>query len=168
MTGKKDNTTRVEHVVPIAGDYIHQGRGWDPKWQLLKNGGSHADAEREGLLIEFNGGRYPFDDTKKGVQQKAVVEFICDRERTGLEGDEEDKRPKEDGDEKDRRRRDEDGGEEKKDRSLKYVSYKNEGEPAVGVLRLDWRTKYACEDAVNNPDLHPKGGWGFFTWFLIM
>ncbi|KAF2104158.1 hypothetical protein NA57DRAFT_70372 [Rhizodiscina lignyota] len=170
VTGKNDNTSRIEHVVPIAGDFIHSTAGWDPKWQLLKNSGSHADADREGLLIEFNGGKFPFND-KKGVPQKAMIEMVCDKDRSGLEGDEEDDRPKEDGDEKEKR--DDEGEEkgeegEKKNKSLTFVSYKQEGDPAVGVLRLEWKTKYACEDAVNNPDLNPKDGWGFFTWFLII
>lgn len=126
------------------------------------------------MRIIFNGGKFPPND-KEGKAQKAIVEMVCDHNRTGLEGDEEDKRPTEDK----RRKRDEsaseeNGGDEKdtpSDPSLTLVSYKTEDN--VGVLRLNWRTKYACErdtdnDNDNDGDLPKKGGWGFFTWFLIM
>jgi autophagy-related protein 27 len=112
----------------------------------------------------LDGGRSPFGDKKNGVAQKAIIEMICDKERTGLEGDEEDDRPKVD--DKKSKRDDEDG--EKKTKSLEFVSYESKGSPEMGTLRLMWRTKYACEDAVDHPDKNPQSGWGGFTWFLIM
>lgn len=164
MTTKADNSTHTEHVVPIAGDYIHDSAGWDPKWRLLRNSDSHEDAAREGLLIEFNGGRYPFKDKKNGVKQKAIIEMLCDHDKSGLEGDEKDDRPKDDG----RLEKRQDDGDEEVDekKSLTFVSYGTED--GMGVLRLNWQTKYACEDQADNPDPVERGGWGFFTWFLIM
>lgn len=165
----------IKQVVPIAGDYPHSGRPLDPQWTRLPSSGSHADTDKEGLRVELNGGKFPFDK-KSGAQQKALVEFICDRERTGLEGDEEDAeeatvkrnaaRRADQGGEEDG---DNDGEEEDK-RSLKFISYKPEGEKNIGVLRLEWRTKYACEGQKRSDDepAKAKGHWGFFTWFIIV
>jgi len=173
----------IKQVVTIAGDYEHSGRPLDPQWTRLRNSDSHSDSKKEGLRVELNGGKFPFDK-KNGVQQKALVEFICDKDRTGLEGDEEDDREKEDekaeedalgkrtvkraedGDEKEG---DDDEKEDDK-KSLKFISYKHEGENDIGVLRMEWRTKYACEGqkrSEDKPDTS-KGHWGFFTWFIIM
>jgi len=55
-----------------------------------------------------------------------------------------------------------------KENSLTFVSYGPvEGRENMEVLRLDWRTKYACEDFEDDAD-GKKGGWGFFTWFILM
>ena len=56
-----------------------------------------------------------------------------------------------------------------KGKSIKFVSFKNEGEDQTKVLRLNWKTKYACEGAKAAPPPPKKtSSWGFFTWFLIM
>lgn len=173
----------IRQVVPIAGDYVHSGRPLDPQWTRLRNSDSHADSKKEGLRVELNGGKFPFDK-KDGVQQKALVEFICDKERTGLEGDEKDGREKEDGEAVEdavkrratKRAKDEDekegDGDEKEDdkKSLRFISYKPEGENNISVLRMEWRTKYACEGQKRGEDEpeKSKGHWGFFTWFIIM
>ena len=66
----------------------------------------------------------------------------------------------------------EDGDEEDSKASLKFVSYKLEGseEEELEVLRLLWRTKYACKsvDAEPSKGSNKKAGWGWFTWLLIM
>ncbi len=174
-----DDTQFVRQVRPIAGDYtLDGGRPLNPRWTRLKNSDSHADANKEGLRLELNGGQYPFEG--KGQPQKAFVEFICDKDRDGLEGDEGDKREKEEGDESEvstrelNHRRDEsdddgdhDRGEDNKKKSLRFISYKSDGED-VGVLRLEWLTKYACEATETAPDASKSGRWGFFTWFIIM
>lgn len=61
-------------------------------------------------------------------------------------------------------------GEEEDDASLKFLSYKSEGEGknAIDVLRLNWRTKYACEDEIEKTPTSSSNHWGFFTWFIIM
>jgi hypothetical protein len=150
-------------VIPIAGDYTTQtGRTVDAKWELLRDSKSNSDADLEGLRGEFHGGVYPFNK-KGGTDQQAVVEFICDKKRTGLESDEKDDSDKEEGDD-DKVKRDEVEGP-----SLRFVKYgleELEKGKKIGVLRLEWRTKEACEDALDqNPG---SGSWGFFTWFIIM
>ncbi|KAF4550649.1 putative autophagy-related protein 27 [Elsinoe fawcettii] len=151
-----EDTTRIR-VAAIAGDFAaSHGRALDPKVTRLKGSASNSDNEKEGLRVELNGGKYP--DTKAGRVQKAVVELVCDRERTGNEevpGKE--KREEKDG---------EDEGEKDKGKSLRFQSYQLEGE--VEVLRLTWRTRYACEDSAEEEKGKAGGGWGFFTWFIVI
>jgi len=171
----------ITQVVPIAGNYeASHGRGLDPKFERLKGSSSHSDAERDGVRVELGGGRYP--DSRNGRDQKAIIEFECDPERTGLEGLEDleeraakvnaDGEKEDDGDDKEK---------EKNKSSLQFVSYKAEGNEGdeTNVLRLSWKTKYACEAAAGDDkddkgkegdkgDGSKKAGWGWFTWLLIM
>ncbi|WPH03563.1 Hypothetical protein R9X50_00644400 [Acrodontium crateriforme] len=174
--GKNDGT--VHKVIPIAGEFAtSHGRSLDPKVTRLKDGSSNEDAEREGLRVELNGGRYP--DSRSGRTQRAIIEFLCDRNLDGTEGfteaetDSSNITPREykamakrqDGDNDDIELPDLD-----KDKSLQFVSYKAEGkEGEIDVLRLTWKTKYACEgEASKTPNSPAKGNWGFFTWFIII
>jgi hypothetical protein len=123
------------------------------------------------VLVELHGGKFP--DEKSGRPQKAIIEFLCDKERSGNEGFEDSKAISDAGDaEILEKRKDKDGKDSElpnldKGHSLKYVSYQSEGD--TDVLRLKWKTKYACEDAVDDPENDSKGGgWGFFTWFIII
>jgi hypothetical protein len=129
------------------------------KWERLKNSSPNSDSEREGLRVEMNGG-FKTENGKK-QKQKAIVEFECDRTRTGLENlpDPEDQYPEE----KKQREEGEDGD---KSPSLEFVKYKEEED--VGVLRLRWRTKYACESSKEEQDKENGQSWGFFTWFIIV
>lgn len=159
--------------------------------------------------MEMGGGKYPFDKAK-GKPQKAFVEFLCDPDRTGLEGEEFENEKSEGGrqarkglvserrgagdtdqdekkDDDDEEKDDDDEGDDDGDgndddddddderpddgKSLRFISYKDEGDDDVGVLRLEWRTKYACEgEEAHQPegDKKKKASWGFFTWFIIM
>ena len=128
----------------------------DPEFTRLAT----IDPETEGVRIKLAGGEYRGDDDEgKKKDAAAVIDFTCDPDRSGLEGlvTEEDSA---DADEKKRRRR-----EESKNRSLQFKSF--ELEDNTYVLRLDWRTRYACDDyqrgKQNNSD-----SWGFFTWMIIM
>ncbi|KAF2010829.1 hypothetical protein BU24DRAFT_444079 [Aaosphaeria arxii CBS 175.79] len=171
------------HPIDIAGTYTFggNGRSIDAKTELLRNSPSNADAGREGVRVELHGGRFPFE-SKKGLDQRAIIEFVCDKDRTGLEGLEGGK----DGEKKEDDKKEEDGGEKKEekkfrkredtcedsDNSLRFCSYKldklKDGKE-VKTLRLDWRTKYACEDAPpESGGSGGSGGWGFFTWFIII
>jgi hypothetical protein len=162
------------------------GRDIDAKFELLRNSKSNSDASREGVRAILNGGRHPFNDKKEGIDQRAIIEFVCDKERTGLEGDEKDggehedegaDDDKKDDDKKDddkkeeKLRRREEGGKgkcEESDHSLRFCGYEEETEDKdkkVETLRLEWRTKYACEDA---PADERSSHWGFFGWFFIM
>lgn len=172
--------------IAIAGTYkMDNGRDIDAKFELLRNSKSNSDAGREGVRAELHGGRFPFKDKKNGVDQRAIIEFVCDKERTGLEGDEKDdteheddpkdgdKEKEKEGDDKKEeklRRREENskGKCEDSDNSLRFCGYQSEKtakDDTVQTLRLEWRTKYACEDA---PADQPSSHWGFFGWFFIM
>ncbi|KAF2815750.1 uncharacterized protein BDZ99DRAFT_457715 [Mytilinidion resinicola] len=163
------NATEFVRAIPIAGDYkLQNGRDINAQWTLLRDSKSNHDTNMEGLRGELHGGKYPFAG-KKGIDQQAIVEFICDNDRTGLEGDETDDSDKEEDDEDKVRRNDDEDGDSKKGRSLQFWKYEEEEQDKgkkVGVLRLQWRTKYACEDAKAEPG--SSSGWGFFTWFIII
>jgi hypothetical protein len=138
------------------------GGNMDAKWELLKNSKSNEDSTKEGLRLEMNGG-FKNIDSGKTRPQKAIVEFICDRARTGLEHLPTPEDPYEEGKDK---RAEEDGGDggegDDGTPSLEFVRYDTDGKDA-DVLRLRWRTKYACEDTSPVAE-----HWGLFTWFLIM
>jgi hypothetical protein len=162
----------IDRVWPIAGDLREQG-GYDmnAKWELLSKSKAHADAGKEGLRLELNGGWIIDDDITR--KQKAIVEFLCDKDRKGDENlyDPEDKYS----DGKDKREEKEDDG--KKDgnveddgpgsASLEFVSYYPSDSDA-DVLRLKWRTKFACEKSKEELDAEKNQHWGFFTWFILM
>jgi hypothetical protein len=185
-------------AIDIAGTYTTKSGPkmiLDPRFELLRDSSSNSDASREGLRMELHGGRHPFDSAREGIEQRAIIEFVCDREREGDEGAEKDnsehaEEPKKDGEDKGEdndKKEGEDKGEdddkkeerlsrrdgekgkcEDSDASLRFCGYKREKtdkDKEVKTLRLEWRTKYACEDAPA-----PDGGshWGFFTWFIIM
>ena len=168
----------VEHpllkdVIGVAGEYsMSHGGALEPQITRLRT----SDKNLEGLEIELHGGRY--NDHK----QKAVVSFICNQDFEGNEGNiaEEEalqslSRREEDDDDND----DEDDGDKKpSDRfkqdpksALQFLSYQSEdvGKERMDVLRLEWRTKHACEKyEEGDGNLPAKGGWGFFTWFILM
>lgn len=151
----------------------------DEHFDLLRDLKTNDDAPKEGVRATLNGGRYPFDSKKDGVKQRAIIDFVCDRDREGDEGAEkdtnekdEDKKEGEDSDKKEEkklgRREGGKGKCEESDASLRFCGYEDEKtdkDDKVKTLRLEWRTKYACEDA---PAPDGGKGWGFFTWFIIM
>lgn len=123
-----------------------------------------------GLRLELHGGTY------LKQSQMAIIDLQCDPERTGNEKspvkkgkDDADERPRNAGsDENDDPK---EGDDDEDNNSLHFVSYKKEGDQQI--LRLDWRTKYACESYEEDDDEGSgKDGtskhWGFFTWFIIM
>ncbi|KAF2469793.1 uncharacterized protein BDR25DRAFT_263165 [Lindgomyces ingoldianus] len=170
-----DKNNRTINPIDIAGTYrMDNGRTIDAKFSLLRNSKSHSDAGREGVRAELHGGRFPFKDNKNGLDQMAIIEFVCDKDRTGLENDEKDDGEKEDdgkdGEKEDSKklRRREDSKCEDSDKSLRFCSYEVEEQEKgkkVSVLRLEWRTKYACEDALDDAE---GSHWGFFAWFIII
>jgi len=125
----------------------------DPQYTRLKTSSSHADSQLEGIRMELKGGKY----VKK--KQKAVIEFLCSRDDESAA----EKRDDEEGDEegKDKSQEEVDDGQGGR---LKFLSYEDVEDE--DILRLQWKTKYACEDA---KDVGGKsGGWGFFSWFFFM
>ncbi|KAL1978109.1 hypothetical protein VTN31DRAFT_968 [Thermomyces dupontii] len=161
----------VEQVrkLPIAGLQPGGGGSKDPEITRLKG----QDPDTEGVRVKLSGGEIhePDSNKKRGKPASAVFEFQCDPDRTGLEGLPE----AENSDESRRRRRNEDnedeGGDHKPNdddrRSLRFKSFGPVDDKSY-VLRMDWRTRYACENYVRE---HPKksgGHWGFFTWLIII
>jgi hypothetical protein len=164
-----DSGEVLSRVIPIAGEYsASHGRALDPKYTRLKDSASNSDG-KEGVVIELHGGKYP--ESKKGTMQKAIIEFLCDRDVTGNEGFKGEAAlldPLQYG-AMERRDDDEDTPDlpdPDKGKSLKFLSYKREGE--IDVLRLRWKTKFACEGAADKAPGDGSGGWGFFTWFIII
>ncbi|PNS18246.1 Autophagy-related protein 27 [Sphaceloma murrayae] len=162
---EEEDVEVVTKVIPIAGEFAaSHGRGLEPKVTRLRNSASNGDSGKEGVRVEFNGGKYP--NTRGGRVQRAVVELVCDKERTGLEQmawREGMVLRREDGEgEGDKKEEEEEGK-----GSLRFVSYKEEGED-MDVLRLDWRTKYACEDVPKEEGANGTSGWGFFTWLFVV
>jgi hypothetical protein len=170
-----DTKITVEGVIPIAGNYeTSTGKGLEPKFERLKS----KDTQTEGLLMEIHGGQYA------NKNQKAVIKFECDLDRTGNEGFEaaEGSMVSEGVagllDQKGANATNfgafvkDDPEDDKQDdgKSLIFVSYGAIDEK-TDVLRLNWRTKYACEDFEDDDDddsSRKSSHWGFFTWFIIM
>lgn len=168
----------VRKVIPIAGDLVdHGGHEFEFEAALLK--ASKENPDREGLRLTLKGGAYPLDGPNKR-NQKAVIDFLCDPELEGTEGEWATEGQREDG--KEQRSlatdaslfgRDQivglDEGEEqlmKEGAALKFISYGREkGEDTDDALRLEWRTKYACESSNGE---EKSGSWGFFTWLVIV
>ncbi|PSN74224.1 hypothetical protein BS50DRAFT_478313 [Corynespora cassiicola Philippines] len=183
----RNNTTLTP--IDIAGTYkTSNGRSIDAKYELLHNSNSNSDVGREGVRVELHGGRFPYDDTKAGIDQRAIIEFVCDKDRTGLEGDaggddgkakdpnsDDSKDGEDDGNDNDdekrklRSRDDASSGKcDESDASLRFCGYGLEDlakNKKARTLRLEWRTKYACRDA---PADNGGSSWGFFTWFIII
>ncbi|KAM5447876.1 type II membrane protein [Microsporum audouinii] len=159
---------RTMDVIDIAGNFVlNSGKTLDPVFTRLKK----DDPEREGLKMELHGGKHTFNGKVKN--QKAVFTFLCDAERTGLEGlvdakpdggDKKDEEKKGD----DKKEGDDKGKSEKREegisKSLLFKGYNEE----EGVLNLEWRTKYACEDGEGGSDNKSSGHWGFFTWMIVL
>ncbi len=151
-------------MIPVAGNFDSStGKSLDPRVTRLKA----QDSSSDGLQIELNGGNY------HKMKQRAVIQLQCDKDRTGNEEKVEEEKGNDDDAERKLRRRDDDGDKEEDDDpsagpSLSFVSYGQvEGKEKMEVLRLNWRTKYACEDYADSDEAR-KSGWGFFTWFILM
>jgi hypothetical protein len=164
---EEEDTDIVSGTIPIAGNYAtDSGLGLDPKVTRLKS----SDVDAEGLRVELHGGKFPF--TRGGTKQQAVIEFRCDPDRSGLEeesiswaDDFDDSRRKRD--DEDEYYDDDDGETDDDESSLIFKSYGLVDD--IGVLRLDWLTKYACEDYQDEDgDANSSSHWGFFTWLIIM
>jgi len=136
-------------VINIAGQYSTSiGGDMNPKVTRLKTSSSHADSQQEGVRIEIGGGNY----LKR--KQKAVIEFICTKGETEKRDDDEQERESQE--EVD----DGQGG------TIKFLNY-GSADQEEDILRLSWRTKYACEDAEDSGE-GSSGGWGFFSWFFFL
>ncbi len=167
-----DDKPHVDEVLPIAGSYATStGQNLDPKTQRLED---LPGFDMTGLRLELHGGVY------MKQKQMAVIDLQCDPERTGNEKSSV-KKGKHDDDKKVRDAQPDEGDdtgddddEDEDNNSLRFVSYEKEGDKQV--LRLDWRTKYACSTYEDDDDDSDPGSgkngtskhWGFFTWFLVL
>ena len=162
----------VRKVVPIAGALQDHGAfAFDYEAARLKTSDSNSDSRQEGLRLILKGGAYPLDvPHKEQTRQRAVIEFICDPEKEGNEGEWEsdDKYDEEGGqDEEGKTRRKRDDGEKqlmKDGAALKFISYGKETDSDWETLRLEWRTSYACESGYDQG----SASWGLFTWLVVM
>lgn len=180
MIKEEDKIDTIEAAFPIAGDLRDfGGKDMDPKWTLLKQSTSNEDSQKDGLSLELFGG---FSADGKHKAQKAIVEFLCDKTREGDENlynpedkyqttpdkrEEDGEKKGEDGDKKEEDGDKKDGDADDKSPSLEYVRY-DTSDTAIDVLRLKWRTKYACEGSKEDQDSETSAHWGFFTWFILM
>ena len=152
-----ENVTTIIDTVPIAGQFLHStGEALDPKWTRLKSSASHADKEKEGVRLELHGGK-----DSDGQKQKAIVEFLCDasanddrRRHLLVAEEEEDHGNGEDGDKEGEEVDDEHGG------KLKFLSW--DVEDGTKILRLEWTTKYGCENVKDDKTRSSDGHWGEF------
>lgn len=180
MVNADNLTLTLTEILPIAGAYNTSNTSiGGSEWTRLK--ASDTSEAHEGVRLRIHGGR------ANGRKQHAVIDMLCIREPKRRDGSNEEvirrtddkiKRDEKDDD-------DEDGddrrpGEEKKKQweellttddgaggTIHFISY--EREKAEGVLRLEWKTKYACEDAADDDDDgSPSGGWGIFSWFFFL
>ncbi|KAF3481238.1 Atg27p [Arthroderma uncinatum] len=191
ITGDFNTTYTLDICKPLTksmckkgayGNFVlDSGKTLDPIFTRLKK----DNPEKEGLRMELHGGKHPFK--KEGKNQKAVFNFLCDPERTGLEGltdakpesgnkDEDKKGDDKKGDDKkgddkkgdDKKEGKEEGKSRKREedssKSLQLKGYNQE----EGVLNLEWRTKYACEDVEGGGGNKSSGHWGFFTWMIVL
>lgn len=184
LQGKTDV---VEKVVAIAGALENLGGSqFEYEATRLKTSDSNSDSEKEGLRLVLKGGKFPLDGkVKDRREQKAIIEFLCDKDKEGNEGEwesedkyeggkklrraddkkDEKKEDGEDGDKDDGKEKSSSEHQLKKDNAaLIWKSYGPEKD--ADVLRLEWHTKHACEtrdgsggDDNGNSSTH----WGFFT-----
>ncbi|KAK0386373.1 hypothetical protein NLU13_6210 [Sarocladium strictum] len=176
----KGDTDNISKVVAIAGSLENAGGSqFDATATRLKTSESKSDSAKEGVRILLKGGKHPLEGpVKERRPQQAIIEFLCDPEKEGTEGEwasedkyerlaaRDDKNEEDNGDE----------GEssiehqlKNQDAALIWESYKSETD--VDVLRLTWHTKHACEDKRSDggdSDESPSTSWGFFTWLFII
>merc|ERR1712000_711808 len=85
----KDDTDMVSKVVAIAGNLENTGgSSFEYEATRLKTSDSRDDSKKEGLRLVLKGGKHPLNGPRKERrEQQAVIEFLCDKEKTGLEGE---------------------------------------------------------------------------------
>ncbi|KAL1840297.1 hypothetical protein VTJ49DRAFT_586 [Mycothermus thermophilus] len=168
---KENKATAVERVIPIIGG-DEKGMTWEAT-RLEAEG----DKKKEGLRLTLTGAA-----TYQQRKQRAVIEFRCDTDKVGTEGEWESIDKYKPNDKKDEKRIKRD---EKKDESTPEQQLKKEGTALLwegyrrdkdgdverDTLYLTWYTKHVCDAAADQPP--PEGGneskhWGFFTWFYMI
>ncbi|KAL7931678.1 autophagy-related protein 27 [Trichoderma chlorosporum] len=175
----KDDQDSVTKVVAIAGGLENAGGSqFDYEVTRLKNSDSNSDSQKEGLRLVLKGGKHPLTGpVSERKSQKAVIEFLCDPEKEGTEGewaseDEYEKAPatrrRAEDDKGDKKEDDNKGGDDgdkedggNQDSAIEH-QLKNDNAALIwedyakgndgDVLRLTWHTKYACEKRDGDKD----------------
>ena len=145
-----EKTNSISRVIPIAGEFPESKL--NPSFTALSKA---TTLEQEGFRAVLNGGTY------SGRTQRAIIDFICDPELEGTEGE---AKPK-DGYKNSKRA--EEVAAAGNATAMTFISY-SAGEKNTDTLMLEWRTKYACENIDNGDGGSSTRHWGFFTWFIIM
>ncbi|KAK5632441.1 hypothetical protein RRF57_008155 [Xylaria bambusicola] len=162
----------IRYAFPLAGELaIHGGSTLDPEIARLSK--VDPDSGKQGLRVTLKGGYYDGDNHVRRKQQ-TVIDFVCNKDLDGSEGehDTEDKyEPNKDPVEA--RVEDESNGDEDKDGdestppkevqlgmdknpSLVFDRYgPSDTDTNVDVLHLTWSSKYVCE---SEADDGKKGG----------
>ncbi|KAJ5901555.1 hypothetical protein N7495_002083 [Penicillium taxi] len=151
-----DGNGDISWGFPIAGlDPMGHGSK-DPEFTRLQK----LDENTQGLRVKLSGGNYRSTFDGPDHPTAAVIDFQCDPDRSGLEGvsTSED----EEVEEKKLVRREK----EKKPSSLQFKSFGVEDDD-IYVLRLDWQTRYACDDYQRGKQ-DSSSHWGIFTWLIII
>lgn len=113
------DTNKIMEVIPIAGSLEnHGGTAFDFDLTRLKTSDSNADSKKEGLRLVLKGGKH------KNREQRAVIEFLCDRNQTGTEGEWE----SEDKYETESKRKRDDAEEEEEEKGEEDKEEKDEGD----------------------------------------
>ncbi|KAL2258339.1 hypothetical protein VTK26DRAFT_8384 [Humicola hyalothermophila] len=198
----KTDKTETDQVIPIvvAGDDKDGPFAWEAKrLPADRDGGDDDDDDddaknkdgakkKEGLRLTLAGTTY------QRRAQRTVVEFRCNPDLTGDEGEwesldkyvpaEEKKNNKNSRREEEEKKKEEEKEEAppeestperqlKKDgAALVWEGYKREKDQDgkdMDTLYLTWYTKFVCSDAVDQPEpVQESSHWGFFTWFVIL
>ncbi|KAL2020797.1 hypothetical protein VTK56DRAFT_7995 [Thermocarpiscus australiensis] len=182
-TGKSE----TDQVIPVVVGHPNKPFAWEAK-RLPADDAQQKGARKEGLRLTLQGSSY------QQRAQRTVVEFRCNPDLTGTEGEwesvDEYVPEKKEGEEKkegkNSRREDEKGDDDdddddvvstpeqqlKKDgAALIWEGYKREEDKDgkdMDTLYLTWYTKYVCDAAVDQPPAEESQHWGFFTWLVIL
>ncbi|KAI0154417.1 autophagy-related protein 27 [Xylariaceae sp. FL1272] len=168
LTGD-DKSDVILSATPLAGEFKLGGGDLNPEISKLSK--VDPDSGKEGLRIVMKGG-YHFGDNKVKRKQQVVIDFVCDEERDGTEGEweSEDKYEKRflaaregEDDKEDGGKEGEEGGDKEGDEgesnpseptqlgiendpSLVYDRYgASDSDTNVDVLKLTWSSKYVCK-----------------------
>ncbi|KAF5025697.1 hypothetical protein F66182_2215 [Fusarium sp. NRRL 66182] len=173
----------ITNVVAIAGNLQDVGGSrFEATPTRLKTSDSDSDKGKEGLRLVLTGGKDPLTGRpNEKVDQRAIIDFICDPEKEGTEGEwvssEKTTKLKTRADEKeDKGDDDKDEGESTLEHQLKHDNSSLiwdgfEKEKDAKVLRLTWYTKHACEkrqESGGDDEDSTSSHWGFFTWFILI
>lgn len=184
----KSGKSETDQVIPIVVGPIDdkdkekdKSFEWEAKRLPADDDAQKKDAKKEGLRLTLQGGTY------QQRAQRTVVEFRCNPDVAGTEGEweslDEYEPVKGQGEEKEKKngRREEkkEGDESTPEQQLKkdgaalvwqgYKREKGEKDLDMDTLYLTWYTKSVCDAAADQPAPEQESShWGFFTWFVIL